>query len=105
MLFAKEVSKDVDSLEPGLLDFASIWLFGFSFKIFISYFNSEFSDFGSAFYNNKIVFASARIKPDVNENYAGWTGEKFTDLYIAEQDVDGNLSKVALLSSVLNFLS
>lgn len=64
--------------------------------------NSEFSDFGSAFYNNKIVFASARIKPDVNENYAGWTGEKFTDLYTAEMDLGGNLSKVALLSSVLN---
>jgi outer membrane protein OmpA-like peptidoglycan-associated protein len=64
--------------------------------------NSEFSDFGSAFYNNKIVFASARKKPDVNENYAGWTGEKFTDLYSAETDLGGNLSKVALLSSVLN---
>lgn len=64
--------------------------------------NSEFSDFGSAFYNNKIVFASARKKPDVNEDYAGWTGEKFTDLYTAEMDLAGNLSKVALLSSVLN---
>ena len=64
--------------------------------------NSEFSDYGSSFFKNKIVFASARKKPDVNENYASWTGEKFTDLYAAETDLDGNLSKVALFSSVLN---
>ena len=64
--------------------------------------NSEYSDYGSSFYKNKIVFASARKKADVNENYAGWTGEKFTDLYAAEADLGGNLSKVALLSSLIN---
>lgn len=64
--------------------------------------NSGYSDYGSSFYKNKIVFASARKKADVNENYAGWTGEKFTDLYTAEMDLGGNLSKITLLSAVIN---
>ena len=64
--------------------------------------NSEFSDYGSSFYKNKIVFASARRKADINENYAGWTGEKFTDLYAADSDLGGNLSKATLLSALIN---
>lgn len=64
--------------------------------------NSEFSDYGSSFYKNKLVFASARKKGDVNANYAGWTGEKFTDLYTCEIDLSGDLSHVSLLSEVLN---
>ena len=64
--------------------------------------NSQYSDYGTSFYKNKVVFASARKKVDINENYAGWTGEKFTDLYTAEADLVGNLSKTALLSSTIN---
>ena len=64
--------------------------------------NSKFSDYGSSFYKNKLVFASSRKKADINENYAAWTGEKFTDLYAADMDLGGNLSKVTLMSSVIN---
>ena len=64
--------------------------------------NSPFSDYGSAFYNGKVIFASARKKSDTNENYAGWTGEKFTDLYQADMDLSGNLSNVSLFSSSIN---
>lgn len=64
--------------------------------------NSQYSDYGSSYYNGKLVFASSRKNAEVNGNYSAWTGEKFTDLFQADMDLAGNLSSVSKLSSTIN---
>lgn len=54
--------------------------------------NSEKSDYGSTFYNNKIVFASARDSDILGNAKHEWTGENFTNLYSSILESDGNLS-------------
>ncbi|MCW5909151.1 MAG: OmpA family protein [Chitinophagales bacterium] len=47
--------------------------------------NSPSSDYGTEFYkNNQLVITSSRSEATGNER-DGWTGEKFTDLFIAER--------------------
>jgi outer membrane protein OmpA-like peptidoglycan-associated protein len=53
--------------------------------------NSKYSDYGSAFYKNKIIFASAR---DTLKSKGGkdlWTGEGYTNLYVADMGTEGEL--------------
>lgn len=64
--------------------------------------NSQYSDYGSSYYNGKLVFASARKNAEINGNYSAWTGEKFTDLFQSDLDLGGNLSNTSKLSSVIN---
>jgi len=47
-------------------------------------FNSPESDFGPSFYNQGLVFASARPTSSIDRQ-DGWTGESYLDLFIAEQ--------------------
>jgi outer membrane protein OmpA-like peptidoglycan-associated protein/tetratricopeptide (TPR) repeat protein len=54
--------------------------------------NSEKSDYGSAFYNNQIVFASARDSDILGNTKHEWTGENFTNLYASILESDGSLS-------------
>ncbi len=46
--------------------------------------NSDDRDFGPAYYNNKIVFASNRETPGIISRKSAWTGKPFLDLYMAE---------------------
>ncbi len=64
--------------------------------------NSKFSDFGSAFLNNKIVFASARDTGSFANRRHAWTGERFTNLYQAEIVDGGGLTKSEKFSTKLN---
>lgn len=64
--------------------------------------NSEFSDYGSAFYNNKVVFASARDTGGVRKSRHTWTGENFTNLYAADMGADGTLSSAERFSKSIN---
>lgn len=64
--------------------------------------NSEYSDFGSSFFGDKIVFASARTNGSVFERKHSWTGEGFTKLYIASRNQDETLSSVEGLSDKIN---
>jgi len=64
--------------------------------------NTEFSDFGSSFFGDKIVFASARTKRSVYERKNPWTGEGYTNLYLANKNADGKLSEVELVSEIIN---
>ena len=64
--------------------------------------NSEFSDYGTAFYKNKIVFASSRSKADIKDKKASRIEEKYTDLYFAQEDLDGNYSKITPFPSDIN---
>lgn len=53
--------------------------------------NSELSDYGTAFYGEKVVFTSARDTGSFIKRKHAWTGESFTNLYGAEMGLDGNL--------------
>lgn len=64
--------------------------------------NTENSDFGSAFFGDKIVFASGRTKGRVYERKSPWTGEGYTNLYMANKNADGTLSAVEPVSGDIN---
>jgi outer membrane protein OmpA-like peptidoglycan-associated protein/tetratricopeptide (TPR) repeat protein len=64
--------------------------------------NSEYSDYGSAFYNNKVVFASARDTGSLASRKHNWTGESFTNLYAADMGADGALSNEERFGKKIN---
>ena len=64
--------------------------------------NSEKSDYGSAFYNNKVVFASARDTGGIGNRKHAWTGESFTNLYAADMGSEGTLTGAARFGKKLN---
>ncbi|TDO96166.1 OmpA family protein [Flavobacterium sp. 245] len=54
--------------------------------------NSRYSDYGSAFYNNKLIFTSARDTGVIGGSRKhSWNGESFTNLYNADIDDQGNV--------------
>ena len=64
--------------------------------------NSKYSDYGSAFYKNKIIFASAKDTGTVMNKKNPWTGEGFTNLYSAEINTEGKVSEVKNYGKILN---
>ena len=64
--------------------------------------NSDKSDYGSAFFANKVIFASARDTVGFGVRKTKWTGESFTNLYSAEMASDGALSSAERFSKKLN---
>ena len=64
--------------------------------------NSGFSDYGSSFSGNKLVFASARDTGGVSKNIFKWTNQSFTNLYSAEVKQDGNLGQPERFSKKIN---
>src|SRR5690606_19239857 len=59
--------------------------------------NSEYSDYGSAIFNNQLIFASARDTGGVFKRKHKWTNESFTNLYVAAIDTGsvGEVTKFA----------
>jgi len=55
--------------------------------------NSAYSDYGSSFSGNKLVFASARDTGGVSKRVFKWTNQSFTNLYASEVTANGNLSE------------
>jgi outer membrane protein OmpA-like peptidoglycan-associated protein/tetratricopeptide (TPR) repeat protein len=53
--------------------------------------NSEFSDYGSSFLGDKLVFASARDTGGVSKKVFKWTNKSFTNLYASEMKSDGEM--------------
>lgn len=64
--------------------------------------NSEKSDYGSAFYNNKVVFASARDTGGLSARKHSWTNESFTNLYGADMGSEGTLTGAERFGKKLN---
>jgi len=60
--------------------------------------NTAMSDYGSAFFGNKVVFASAK---DTIRKHA-WTNEGFTNLYAAEMGDQGALIKAEKFGNKIN---
>jgi outer membrane protein OmpA-like peptidoglycan-associated protein/tetratricopeptide (TPR) repeat protein len=53
--------------------------------------NSTASDYGSSFFGNKLVFASARDTGGVSKKVFKWTNKAFTNLYTSEMKSDGEM--------------
>lgn len=64
--------------------------------------NSEYSDYGSSFSGNKLVFASARDTGGVVKKVFRWTNQSFTNLYSSERNNDGSLSAPKRLANAVN---
>ncbi len=64
--------------------------------------NSEKSDYGSAFFNNKVIFASARDTGGLGVRKHQWTGESFTNLYAADMGSEGTLTSAERFNKKLN---
>jgi len=64
--------------------------------------NSQYSDYGSAFFNNKVIFTSARDTGSFGKRKHTWTGESFTNLYGADMGDQGALSNATRFGSKLN---
>lgn len=55
--------------------------------------NSEYSDYGSSFLGNKLVFTSARDTGGISKKIFRWTNQSFTNLYESEVNTDNTLSE------------
>ena len=64
--------------------------------------NSDKSDYGSAFFGNKVVFASARDTGGLGARKHSWTNESFTNLYAADMGSEGTLSSEERFGKKLN---
>jgi outer membrane protein OmpA-like peptidoglycan-associated protein/tetratricopeptide (TPR) repeat protein len=64
--------------------------------------NSKFSDYGSSFSGNQLVFASARDTGGIGQRKFKWTNQSFTNLYSSEVKSDGTLAAPEKLSKKLN---
>lgn len=63
------------------------------FEIVNAGINSTQTDYGSAYYGQKLVFASARDTGGVAKKTFKWTNKSFTNLYSAALKEDGTLGK------------
>ncbi|MCG9794063.1 OmpA family protein [Flavobacterium algicola] len=64
--------------------------------------NSEYSDYGTAFSGNNLVFASARDTIGVSKKVFKWTNQSFTNLYSASVQSNGKLSAPERFSKNIN---
>ncbi|MFH6999692.1 OmpA family protein [Flavobacterium sp. FlaQc-57] len=65
--------------------------------------NSKYSDYSSFVYDNKIYFASARDTGNFSQRKHKWTGEYFTNLYVADVDpTTGSSAKVNKFKTSIN---
>jgi len=64
--------------------------------------NSKYSDYGSAFFMNKLVFTSARDTGGLMHRRHKWTNQSFTNLYVTDLGEDLTLGKVNKFSKKIN---
>jgi outer membrane protein OmpA-like peptidoglycan-associated protein/tetratricopeptide (TPR) repeat protein len=72
------------------------------YEIFDAGINSAYSDYGSAYYNNTILFASARDTGGVAKKVFKWNNESFTNLYSSEISTQGGLGKPEVFNKNIN---
>lgn len=64
--------------------------------------NSEYSDYGSTFIGEKIVFASARDTGNFSKKKHTWTDQYFTNMYVSDLNADGSLTAPKKFAKSLN---
>ena len=72
------------------------------FKIENAEVNSKYSDYGSAIYADKLVFASARDIKSSGQRIHQWTGQNFTNLYSANLTKEMTLKAPEILDTKIN---
>lgn len=72
------------------------------FKIENAEVNSKYSDYGSAIYADKLVFASARDTKNAGQRIHQWTGQNFTNLYSANLMEEMTLKAPEILDTKIN---
>lgn len=55
--------------------------------------NSEYQDYGTAFFKNQLVFASSRTSKGVSKKIHKWNNQSFTSMFASNVDGDGNLQE------------
>ena len=63
--------------------------------------NTEFSEYGTALYGDKVVFTAANNGKTSKGGVSQWTGESYYDLYMADRDKQ-NLSNKKFFSTTVN---
>ena len=64
--------------------------------------NSQYSDYGSAFSTNRLIFTSARDTGSFSQKKHKWTNQYFTNMYAAEQSTDGALGTPVKFAKIIN---
>ena len=64
--------------------------------------NSEYSDYGSSFLDDKLVFASARDTGGVSKNVFKWNNQSFTNFYTSKIGSDDNLETPKRFGNKIN---
>lgn len=64
--------------------------------------NSEFYEFGSAYYNDQLIFSSSRTNGAIYSKVHDWTEQNFTDLYSAKIQEGNKLEGVVNFSTSIN---
>ena len=64
--------------------------------------NSKYSDYGSAFYNNKLVFSSARDTGGLSHRKQKWTNQSFTNLYVTDLGEEMTPGKITKFPKAIN---
>ena len=58
--------------------------------------NSKYSDYGSSFFQNKLVFTSARDTGSLGQKKHKWTNQYFTNIYTADLDDSKNPNPISI---------
>ena len=72
------------------------------FKVEDAGVNSEYSDYGSSFLGDQLVFASARDTGGVSKKVFKWTNQSFTNLYTSKEGTNGTLEKPQRFGNKIN---
>lgn len=72
------------------------------FEIKTTNINSKLSDYGSAIYGDKLIFATSRDSIGFSKVKTKWTSHSFTNLYAAKINEDGSLEKPEKFSKSVN---
>lgn len=65
--------------------------------------NTQYSDYGSSFFENKVIFTSARDTSGVfSKRVHTWTGESFTNLYAVTLNEDGSVTNSERFAKEIN---
>ena len=66
--------------------------------------NSKYSDYGSSYFQNKLVFTSARDTGSLGQRKHKWTNQYFTNLYTSDLDdkMSPNPSTITKFSNAIN---
>jgi len=69
------------------------------FTIFNLEANSEYSDFGTVFFNERVVFSSARTAGGMIKEIYEWNNQPYLSLFVADRSEHGELSNIQPLSA------